>query len=214
MKLEKAKPLSFLALVVALGSAVLFQNAAFSADKSSVDTDGDTYIDADERYLGTDPHDSTDYPGSGSRGHDSAKRTVESAPEETIPDDKAGNTTLNASGFPTTTCRSGYRAIYTRLCISTTAYNARRFFDAVNYCRARRGRVATYGDLYYLYRSASYLAATYNPYGRWIGNVVGDDAVFHGNRHITSAGDGDINNFEGSGNKNSYRSFWCAHDRE
>lgn len=91
------------------------------------------------------------------------------------------NATAQAAGFPAATCRSGYRQAGPRLCISTNVQNATQYDTAARRCRVQRGRVATYEDLYYLYIHSG-LDASYNPSGKWIGNMVGDDRVLCGNR--------------------------------
>ena len=120
----------------------------------------------------------------------------------------------SAVGFPAATCRTGFREVG-RLCISINAFNARRFDEAVRTCRNQRARVASYGDLYYLYRTNSSLAATYNPNGKWLGpDLAYDDEALCGSRSITSSSDGDISNFENECSKFDSRAFWCAHDHE
>ena len=72
--------------------------------------------------------------------------------------------------------------------------------------------MASYEDFYYLYIHSN-LDASYNPNGRWIGNMVADDNALCGNRDITFDGDPDRGNFEGTCNKTNNRPYWCAHDR-
>lgn len=109
-------------------------------------------------------------------------------------------------------CQSGFTAVGTRVCISSNAAAPRTFANAQVYCRDRRARVADYGDLRYVFvRSA--LDPAYNPQGRWIGNFVDDDRVLCGNRQVSSDGDSDIGNFEGTCNRFNNREFWCAYDR-
>jgi hypothetical protein len=153
-----------------------------------VDTDGDGFPDLTESIEMTNPLDANDYPGS-------------DAPDEAAD-----------PGFPATSCRSGYRQAGSRLCISPNVHNAKTYANAIVYCRDRRGRVASYGDLRYLYVRTS-LDAAYNPNGRWIGNFVDDDKALCGNRSITVNNDPDIGNFEGECNRFGNRNFWCAHDR-
>ncbi len=154
------------------------------------DTDQDGFPDLTESLEATNPFDDTSYPGSD------------------MPDaDEAGD-----PGFPATACRSGYRQAGTRLCISTNVHNAGTYANAIVSCRDRRGRVASYGDLRYLYVRTT-LDAAYNPNGRWIGNFVDDDKALCGNKAITSNNDPDIGNFEGECNRFDNRNYWCAHDR-
>jgi hypothetical protein len=166
-----------------------------------VDSDGDTFPDVTEELGGTDPFDASDYPGS--EIDSSADIQVKSLSKDQIA----------SSGFPTSSCRSGFRQAGARLCISTNAQNATRYDAAAYRCRAKRARVATYEDLIYLYVYTS-LDATYNPSGKWIGNMVGNDAVMYGDKSITYNNDPDIWNFEGVANKSNSRSYWCAHDDE
>lgn len=120
----------------------------------------------------------------------------------------------SAVGFPTNFCRPGYIPVGPRLCISQFVQSANYFDDAIVNCRNQRGRVATYGDLYYLYRNTG-LDASYNPNGKWIGeDLISDDNALCGNRDITFNGDGDQYNFEGTCHKLNVRAYWCAHDRE
>jgi len=165
----------------------------FDTDRGVVltDTDGDGFPDLTESIELTNPLDPADYPGSD---------VPEAADEGTDP------------GFPATSCRSGYRQAGTRLCISTNVLNAASYANAMVYCRDRRGRVASYGDLRYLYVRSS-LDAAYNPSGRWIGNFVDDDKALCGNRAITTNNDPDIGNFEGECSRFDSRNYWCAHDR-
>ena len=115
-------------------------------------------------------------------------------------------------GFPATSCRGGYRQVGERLCISFSPRPAQSYANAMVVCRDQRGRVASYGDLRYLYERST-LDSSYNPSGRWIGNFVGDDTVLCGNRSITFDGDPDTGNFEGQCDRFGVRQFWCAHDR-
>lgn len=189
-----------------LGSATLAAEEMFDTDTQTLlqDTDGDGYPDKTEQIGGTDPFDATDYPGSGD--------TQTTSPQSVS---KGGSliSPSNVAGFPTSSCRPGFRQAGARLCISTNVQNADRFDQAVHFCRDQRARVATYGDLFYLYVHSG-LDATYNPNGKWIGNIVGDDDVFVGNRSITFNNDPDMWNFEGVGKKWDSRNYWCAHDDE
>lgn len=119
-----------------------------------------------------------------------------------------------AVGFPTAACRPGYIQAGPRLCMSQFVQNAASFANAMVSCRNQRGRVASYGDLRYLYVNTN-LDASYNPNGRWIGpELSADDQALCGNRDITSDNDPDIGNFEGTCNRFDSRAYWCAHDDE
>lgn len=171
------------------------QETPYDTDReewADLDSDGDTFPDLTEEIEGSDPSDPDDYPGAVS-------------PEENV---------LEAQvGFPTTTCRSGYRQAGPRLCISQNVFNADSYADAMVTCRDRRGRVANYGDLRYLYLRTT-LDAQYNPAGRWIGDIVGDNKALCGNKSITFNNDPDIGDFEGTCSRFDNRNFWCAHDDE
>ena len=119
---------------------------------------------------------------------------------------------VQAAGYPTFPCRSGFQAIAGRFCI-TNVQNAQNFPTATVVCKNAKSTVASYEDLFFLYRQTS-LDANFNVNGKWIGNITGDDQVLCGNRDITSDGDTDISNFETTCDKNDVRSFWCAHDLE
>ena len=158
-----------------------------------VDSDLDSFPDQTEVLGGTDPLDAQDYPG------------ANSAQENQIQDSQI-------QIFPNPSCRSGFRAAGSRLCISTTTHNATRYDLAQAYCRTRFAHVASYEDLFYLYLHSS-LDSSYNPNGKWIGNMINDDDAFVGNRTISSNNDPDMWNFEGHANKSDRRAYWCAHDR-
>jgi hypothetical protein len=111
-----------------------------------------------------------------------------------------------------TPCRTGFQPAGQRLCISVNAHSPRTYANAMTYCRDRRSRVASYGDLRYLYVRTA-VDAAYNPKSRWIGNFVDDDHALCGNRSITYDNDPDIGNFEGTCRRFDNRSFWCAYDR-
>ncbi len=165
-------------------------DAMFDTDRNMVlqDSDKDGVPDLTESLEGTNPNDPVDFQGA------------------------QNSDDLEAVGFPTTACRPGYRQAGPRLCISTNVQNATRYAWAQRRCRVQQGRVASYEDLYYLYIHSN-LDASYNPNGRWIGNMVADDNALCGNRSITFDGDPDRDNFEGTCNKNNNRGYWCAHDR-
>ncbi|MDJ0662852.1 MAG: hypothetical protein QNJ42_25695 [Crocosphaera sp.] len=175
-------------------------SSSFDTDRGIevLDSDGDSFPDLTESIEGTNPLDPQDYPGAGLEVEKSLEKP--SVPSARV-------------GFPTTFCRSGYRAAGSRLCISTNVLNATTAGNADVFCRDRRGRVATYGDLRYLYLRSS-LDSAYNPRGRWIGNQVGDDDYLCGNRDITFNNDPDISNFDGVCSRGDRRNYWCAHDRE
>ena len=110
-------------------------------------------------------------------------------------------------------CLSGYTPIPSTgpgLCI-TALQSAQRYDEAQRLCRDKRGRVATYEDLFYLFRNTA-SDVSYNPYGRWIGNLVQDDGVLCGNADINYDDDPEIWNFEGTCNKTDNRQYWCTHD--
>lgn len=116
------------------------------------------------------------------------------------------------AAFPAGACRPGYIQAGPRLCISQFVQGAAQFDTAMRLCRNQFGRVATYGDLYYLYINTG-LDANYSPNGKWLGeDLSADDLALCGNRDITVNGDGDQENFEGTCNKNDVRPYWCAHD--
>ena len=164
------------------------------------DSDGDGTPDMTESLGGTDPLDAESFPGSD---------TIEL--EKSMEAEFAKTASL--AGFPTPVCRTGYRQAGPRLCISIDVQNATRYQYAQRRCRVQRGRVASYEDLYYLYIHTGF-DASYNPNGRWIGNMVADDNALCGNRSITFDNDPDMYNFEGTCNKNDLRAYWCAHDDE
>lgn len=164
------------------------------------DSDGDGHPDLTEQIAGTDLKDPSSIPGA----------HILQMEKELEEGTEAGTT---AVGFPAPVCRAGFRAVGGRLCITTAAQTATIYLVADALCRVRRSRVATMEDLFYLYVTSS-LAPAYNPNGRWLGNVVGDDRVLRGNRSVTFVGDPDAYNFEGVANENDRRSYWCAHDRE
>ena len=169
----------------------------FDTDRNLLlkDSDGDGVPDLTESIEGTDPLDQSSFQG---------------AESQRLEAQVSGD--IEAVGFPAANCRTGYRQAGPRLCISINVQNATRYTWAQRRCRVNRGRMASYEDLYYLYVHSS-LDASYNPSGRWIGNLVADDNALCGNRQITFNGDPDRNNFEGTCNKSNNRAYWCAHDR-
>jgi hypothetical protein len=116
-------------------------------------------------------------------------------------------------GFPAGNCRAGFRPAGSRLCISTHTQNAAKYRYAILNCRNHRSNVCSYADLTYLYVYSA-LDATYNPSGKWIGDMTGDDQVLCGNRTISYDGDPDWANFEKTCSKTDVRSYWCCHDVE
>jgi hypothetical protein len=115
------------------------------------------------------------------------------------------------AAVPSPTCRAGFRQIGNTLCISSDVQSADQFPNALFYCQDKRARVASYGDLYYLYWYARFLRSAYNANGRWIGpSLIGDDTALCGNSNTDT--DGQVFNFEGTCNKFDYRGYWCAHD--
>lgn len=115
------------------------------------------------------------------------------------------------SGFAYASCRSGFTQAGSRLCISSTTKSANTYAYATYYCRSYKAHVCTYEDLTYLYYASS-LDATYNPKDKWIGNMIDDDTVMCGNKTISSDGDSDIYNFEGTCSKTDKLAYWCCHD--
>ena len=190
----------FLSLVVSVGLLLGAQGAYAQADEQPFDTergilledrDGDGYPDLTERRAQTDPDDAEDYPG----------RPAEEEAE------------AQAGGFPTAACRPGFRQAGPRLCVSLIVQPARQYDTASVLCRDLRSHVCTYEDLYYLYVRST-LDASYNPFGRWIGNIVADDFVLCGGRSITFNNDPDIENFERTCLKIDVRGYFCCHDDE
>lgn len=162
------------------------QETAFDTDRQQwiVDTDKDTYPDMTEELEGTDSLDPNDIPGG-------------SPPP--------------SAGFPSATCRSGFINAGSRLCITSATQNATSYRSATAACRDRLAHVCTHEDLSYLYLRSS-LDASFNPSGKWIGNIVGDDDVLCGNKSVTFDNDPDTANFEGECNKADLRAYWCCHD--
>jgi len=117
-----------------------------------------------------------------------------------------------SGGYPAANCRAGFVQRGPRMCISNQVQNATSYQNASALCRDELSHVCTYEDLTYIYFRTT-ADATYNPDGRWIGNMTGDDQVLCGNRTINVNNDADITNFEGTCNKNNNRAYWCCHDR-
>jgi hypothetical protein len=82
-------------------------------------------------------------------------------------------------------------------------------------CHNRFAYVASYGDLYYIWKNASFIfLQPYNPNGKWIGSdLVGDNQALIGNAEVHPPGS-NVEDFEGIGSKFDVRSYWCAHDVE
>jgi len=188
------------------GATIVVAEELYDTDTETllVDTDGDGYPDVTEKLGGTDPVNASDFPGADLGASADAKSALVKSTTKS---------TLAAAGFPTASCRPGFRQAGPRLCISQNVQNATRFDRATQRCRDIRSRVATYEDLFYLFIRTN-LDATYNPLGKWIGNMTGDDQVMYGNRSITFNNDPDMWNFEGLANKSNNRNYWCAHDDE
>lgn len=160
------------------------------------DSDGDGAPDHIEHIAGTDPQDAKSRP---------AERKGK------VP-----------RGARSNECPSGWDYRFT-ICIASSDdfygyYSARTYRVAHYYCRdlgdyyGVPARVATHEDLSYIYTTVPNLAHYYNPKGKWIGNIVGDDRVLCGNRTIDRPYDGDIDNFEGTCDKRGQRKYWCAFD--
>jgi hypothetical protein len=129
-----------------------------------------------------------------------------------------GTTLLSASlasagSVPVASCPSGFRQIGDRLCVNSLKNAARIFQVAQLTCQNRGARVATYGDLFYVYATSSF-DHLYDPNGKWIGpEPITDDRALCGNRSITSELDPDSGNFDGICNvRTDSREFWCATD--
>lgn len=112
-----------------------------------------------------------------------------------------------------TTCKPGYIQVAEWLCITwNEQWPPAPFEQTMAACRNAGARVASYGDLFYLYRKTN-LDAHFNPNGKWLGpELSADDQALCGNADITYDNDPDINNFEGTCNKHDWRTYWCAHD--
>lgn len=160
------------------------------------DSDNDTFPDVTESLFGTDPNNPDSHPGSAS-----------GSPSE-------GETFISTrGGFPDYYCRSDYRQVDKGLCISWDVQGPHTYPQAAAKCHHKKGRVATFEDFSYLF-IYSHLDADYNPKGKWIGNMVANNKVLCGNRHISSNNDPDIKDFEGECNKKYKKEYWCVHDRE
>ena len=176
----------------------------YDSDRNVVlkDRDGDGIPDLTERIAGTDPENSSDTP------RDRTQKAIDEYLSQKTP------------RAPTQgVCLSNY-VQFGPLCIwgNPQAYNW-RYDDAANLCRFLGGhfkvgnpRVATYEDLFHIYRWYSSDAFRYDPKNKWIGNMVGDNKVLCGNRHVSYSSDPDRFDFEGTCNKSDTRSFWCAYD--
>ena len=161
------------------------------------DTDNDTFPDLTEELAGTDPYDADSVP---------------SFPEE---DEQNEISSGHAkSGVQRSSCLSGYyvHSLASRLCISWPPRGPRNYTSATVDCRKQGARVTTHEDLVYMYLQTDW-DRFLNPVGRWIGNIVGDNAVMVGNRDITFNNDPDIWNFDGITDKFTSRYYICAHDK-
>ena len=159
------------------------------------DSDNDGYADVTEEQEDSDPYNPEDTPIHGENNEFQEGLQIQGA-------------------VPAPTCRSSFRNIGSGLCISLTPISARFFFVAQLTCQNLKARIATYGDLTFVYFNST-LDALYNPNGRWIGpELIADDTALIGNRSISGNNDPDQTNFEGQSNKNANREFWCAHDLE
>jgi hypothetical protein len=110
-----------------------------------------------------------------------------------------------------------FRAV--SLCIHEVPQSPLSFLRAVTLCRNRGARIATFEDLQYVLTNLAStfpeLIPAYNPQGRQLGNLTGDNQALCGNESITVPGDprGFRFDFDGTCVRNGPpRSFWCAHD--
>jgi hypothetical protein len=176
---------------------VVDADALPDGEVGSEDSDNDGFPDVTEDQEGTDPFDPQDTP---------IIRMVEEQEGEfqtkaAVPADRCHQTNDNH-----------FRQIGNELCISRNPISARRFDVAMVTCQNLKARVATYGDLSFIFLTST-LDGQYNPNGRYIGpDLVSDDRVLIGNRPITGNNDPDASNFEGTDSKLKPREFWCAHD--
>jgi hypothetical protein len=107
---------------------------------------------------------------------------------------------FNSLGATVTATVSGIARSNT---ICATAWVAQQNFNnAQNICAAIGGHIATYNEVYRLAQVNGGVAAV-NLNGDWIGNRAGDDQAYCTNGT-------DINNFEGTCNKNDSRWFRCV----
>lgn len=184
-----------LALLV-VAPALAQQEGVLTAEEMlAADSDGDGFRDYQELLGGSDPFDAENIP-------DAAPRVTAQTKQEIIAH----------SGVPNPTCRTGFWQVGT-LCIDSTIQSPDQFANVMFYCQNRRARVATYGDLYYVYWNAIGLRAHYNPDGKWIGpGLISDDNALCGNRVVDTNPDNDVFNFEGTCHKFDSRAYWCVHD--
>jgi hypothetical protein len=125
----------------------------------------------------------------------------------------------SAANIPVTSCPNFFTAVRLSagnptpgICISNSPQTSQTFQNATFLCHIQGARVASYEDLVFLYNVSS-LEPAYSPISKWLGpGLVVDDKALCGNKDITFNGDPDINNFEGTCNKNDQRQFWCAMD--
>jgi hypothetical protein len=189
--------------LVAVGLALGTSGSPAQAEDTSqadqellaVDSDGDGFLDYQELLAGSDPFDAESIPDAAPKVKEQAKRGI-----------------VAQSGVPSPACRAGFQPIGT-LCIDNVVQSPDHFANVLFYCQNRRARVATYGDLYYVYWTAIHLRAQYNPDGKWIGpGLISDDHALCGNRVVDRNPDSDVFNFEGTCHKFDSRAYWCVHD--
>ena len=99
----------------------------------AADSDGDGFLDYQELLAGSNPFDAENIPDAAPKAQAGTEQGI-----------------IAQSGVPSPTCRAGFRQVGT-LCIDTTVQNPDQFPNVMFYCQNRRARVATYGDLYYVY---------------------------------------------------------------
>jgi hypothetical protein len=102
---------------------------------------------------------------------------------------------------------------FRQLEVSYPACGADWYEHASLMCKRVSARVCTYEDFYAIYAATPW-AAYFNPNGKWIGNMVGDDDVLCGNKDVTYDGDPDVDNFEGVCNKHDAREYFCCRDTD
>lgn len=154
-----------------------------------VDSDYDDTPDEIELAEGTDPNDPESYPGD--------------LASSVSPAMALG---CASSAFRLVSYLGG------SLCIHIDEQSATTWTRASNTCRNtdKTGRVCTYEDLAWIYRSSSW-DPTYNSLNSWIGNLVGDDTALRGNSNITYNSSTLWENFETETNKGESRQYWCCH---
>lgn len=108
---------------------------------------------------------------------------------------------FNAAGVLTTTSVFGITRENT-ICATTWYLSGLNFNEAQNVCFALGGHISTYNELYRLSQVYGVGAVLFN--GDWMGNRAGDDQAYCVNSS------GNINNFEGTCDKNNVRVFRCV----